>query len=76
MSKRGFAAMSEEKRKAIASAGGKAAHAKGVAHEFTPESAAEAGRKGGTVVSANRGHMVEIGRKGGHAKKRKKGNDE
>jgi general stress protein YciG len=46
-SKRGFAAMDERKQREIASAGGRAAHEKGVAHEFTPEEAREAGRKGG-----------------------------
>lgn len=46
-SRRGFAAMSPEKQKEIASLGGKAAHEKGVAHEFTPEEARMAGKKGG-----------------------------
>ncbi len=45
--KRGFAAMDVEKQRAIASKGGRAAHEKGTAHEFTPEEAREAGRKGG-----------------------------
>ncbi|MFA7243790.1 MAG: KGG domain-containing protein [Patescibacteria group bacterium] len=45
--RRGFASMSLEKRKKIASMGGKASHAKGTAHEFTPEEARIAGRKGG-----------------------------
>lgn len=44
---RGFAAMDEEKQREIASKGGKAAHEKGTAHEFTSEEAREAGRKGG-----------------------------
>src|SRR5713101_4182249 len=44
---RGFAAMDHEKQREIASKGGKAAHEKGTAHEFTPEEAREAGRKGG-----------------------------
>jgi len=44
---RGFAGMDEEKQREIASKGGKAAHEKGTAHEFTSEEAAEAGRKGG-----------------------------
>ncbi len=46
-SRRGFAAMDPAKQREIASRGGKAAHAKGRAHEFTPEQAREAGRKGG-----------------------------
>lgn len=44
---RGFASMSPEKQREIASKGGKAAHQKGTAHEFTSEEAREAGRKGG-----------------------------
>ncbi|HEY9672955.1 MAG TPA: KGG domain-containing protein [Waterburya sp.] len=64
-SKRGFASMDEEKQKEIASKGGKAAHEKGTAHEFTTEEAREAGRKGGETVSQNRQHMAEIGREGG-----------
>lgn len=48
--RRGFAAMSAEKQKEIASLGGKAAHAKGTAHEFTAEEAREAGRKGGVAA--------------------------
>jgi len=53
-SKRGFASMTAEQRKAIASKGGKAAHAKGTAHTFTPEEAAAAGRKGGSTASKRR----------------------
>jgi general stress protein YciG len=45
--KRGFASMDAEKQREIASKGGKAAHEKGTAHEFTSEEAREAGRKGG-----------------------------
>lgn len=45
---RGFASMSEDKRKKIASKGGKAAHAKGTAHEWTSEEARQAGKKGGS----------------------------
>ncbi len=44
---RGFASMSPEKQKEIASKGGKAAHAKGTAHKWTSEEAQAAGRKGG-----------------------------
>ncbi|HLQ24658.1 MAG TPA: KGG domain-containing protein [Acidiferrobacterales bacterium] len=64
---RGFAAMDHEKQREIASKGGKAAHEKGTAHEFTPEEAREAGRKGGEAVSQNREHMAAIGRKGGES---------
>ena len=44
---RGFAAMDPELQRAIASKGGRAAHQKGTAHEFTSEEARIAGRKGG-----------------------------
>jgi general stress protein YciG len=64
-SNRGFASMDEEKQREIASKGGKAAHEKGTAHEFTSEEAREAGKKGGEKVSQDREHMSEIGRKGG-----------
>jgi len=46
---RGFASMDAAKRREIASKGGKAAHAKGTAHEWTPDEAREAGRKGGAL---------------------------
>ncbi len=45
--KRGFASLTPERQRAIASKGGRAAHAKGTAHEWTREQAREAGRKGG-----------------------------
>ena len=44
---RGFASMSPDKQRQIASKGGKAAHAKGTAHKWTSEEAQAAGRKGG-----------------------------
>jgi uncharacterized protein len=44
---RGFASMDRNKQREIASKGGKAAHQKGTAHEWTCEEAREAGRKGG-----------------------------
>lgn len=47
MSDRGFASMNKQAQHKIASAGGKAAHAKGTAHEWTTEEARAAGRKGG-----------------------------
>ena len=42
---RGFAAMSPEKKKEIASMGGRAAHACGRAHQFSSEEARAAGKK-------------------------------
>lgn len=67
-SKRGFASMDSTKQKEIASKGGRAAHAKGTAHEFTPDEARLAGRKGGEAVSRDRAHMAAIGREGGHSR--------
>jgi len=46
---RGFASMDREKQRQIASKGGKAAHEKGRAHEWTVDEAREAGRKGGAM---------------------------
>jgi hypothetical protein len=64
----GFASMELSRQREIASKGGKAAHARGRAHEFTVQEAREAGRKGGLVVSLDRTHMAEIGRAGGRAR--------
>ena len=66
-SNRGFAAMSPERQKQIASEGGRAAHRQGVAHEWNSDEARKAGRKGGEKVSQNREHMSEIGRRGGQS---------
>jgi uncharacterized protein len=69
-SKRGFASMDPNRQREIASKGGRAAHAKGTAHEFTSDEARNAGRKGGEAVSRNREHMAAIGRKGGESRSR------
>jgi len=53
-SKRGFASMDPEKQREIARKGGRAAHEKGTAHEFTSEEAAAAGRKGGQASGRGR----------------------
>jgi general stress protein YciG len=73
-SSRGFAGMDPERQRAIASKGGRAAHAKGTAHEFTPEDAREGGRKGGqaahmrgTAHEFTPEEAREAGRKGGRA---------
>ncbi len=62
---RGFAGMSPERQREIASLGGRIAHERRTAHQFTSNEAREAGRKGGAVVSADREHMAKIGRTGG-----------
>ena len=51
---RGFASMNPDKQREIASKGGRTAHEKGVAHEWTPEQAREAGRKGGMASRKRR----------------------
>jgi len=66
-SKRGFASMDPARVKELASKGGKAAHAQGVAHQFSPDEAREAGRRGGESVAKDRDHMQRIGRAGGEA---------
>ena len=67
-SNRGFASMDPQRQREIASEGGRAAHEKGTAHEFTSEEAREAGRKGGMARSANRRKAMESGSgSGSHA---------
>ena len=57
--RRGFASMSAEKQREIASKGGRAAHEKGTAHEWTADEARNAGRKGGQVSRGGRGRLVD-----------------
>ena len=64
-SSKGFKTMDRSKHQELASKGGRAAHEKGTAHEFTSDEARVAGRKGGERVSQDRTHMADIGRKGG-----------
>jgi len=70
--------MDTHRQREIARKGGRAAHEKGKAHEFTPDEARAAGRKGGEKVSVNRRHMAEIGRRGGRssAQRRRPGSNE
>jgi general stress protein YciG len=56
---RGFASMDRNKQREIASKGGRAAHSKGTAHEWTSEEAREAGRKGG--MASHRKLRVQLG---------------
>ena len=51
---RGFASMDRVKQREIASKGGKVAHEKGTAHEWTSEEARRAGRRGGMAGSRRR----------------------
>jgi uncharacterized protein len=68
--------MDRAKQREIASKGGKAAHQKGTAHEWTSEEARDAGRKGGIAShqrrreqsggqSAESGVAMERGESGG-----------
>jgi general stress protein YciG len=56
---RGFASMDRKRQLEIASKGGKAAHAKGTAHEWTVEEAVSAGRKGGQISRGGRGRVTK-----------------
>jgi len=56
--RRGFASMSPDKQREIASKGGRAAHEKGTAHEWTPDEARAAGRKGGQISRGGRGRLT------------------
>ncbi len=68
---RGFASMNKEKQREIASKGGRAAHEKGTAHEFSSDEASMAARKGherGTAHEFTREEARAAGRKGGLAR--------
>jgi uncharacterized protein len=58
---RGFASMDRAKQREIASKGGKAAHQKGTAHEWTSEEARDAGRKGGIASHQRRREQAASG---------------
>jgi uncharacterized protein len=53
--------MDRSKQKEIASKGGKAAHQKGTAHEWTSEEARDAGRKGGLASHRRRREQKDAG---------------
>ena len=55
--RRGFASMSPEKQREIASKGGRAAHQKGTAHRWSSDEARVAGRKGGLISRGGRGRL-------------------
>ena len=72
-SQRGFASMSKERQREIARRGGRAAHEKGTAHEFTAEEASLAARRGhehGTAHEFTAEEARLAGRKGGLARAR------
>lgn len=67
-SKRGFASMDPEQQREIAAEGGRAAHEKGTAHEFTSEEARRAGSMSHKNDSRNRqsGGTGSASRSGGN----------
>lgn len=72
-SRRGFASMTAERRRELGSRGGHAAHERGTANRFTPESASAAGRiphERGTAHKWTSEQAREAGRKGGTATRR------
>ena len=76
---RGFASMDRSKQREIASKGGKAAHQKGTAHEWTSEEAREAGRKGGMASHRRKQEQQQHGRRadgGGNTRNRREGDAE
>jgi len=67
---RGFGAMDEKKQREIAAKGGRAAHQKGTAHEFSPDEASAAGRRAHASGHAHEFSSEEAraaGRKGGQS---------
>lgn len=76
---RGFAAMSPERHRAIASKGGRAAHEQGTAHEWSSEEASRAGKRGGKIAHEKgtaheftHEEAVAAGKLGGDASARRK----
>lgn len=55
---RGFASMDRTKQREIAQKGGRAAHQKGTAHQWSSEEARVAGRKGGLASHRRRPAIV------------------
>jgi len=55
---RGFASLDPERRREIASKGGRVAHARGLAHQWTSAEARAAGKKGGTISRGGRGRLT------------------
>lgn len=54
---RGLAAMSPEKRREIASKGGRTSQSRGTAHQWTPEEASAAGKKGSARYARQRAEV-------------------
>lgn len=62
--------MDRAKQREIASKGGKAAHQKGTAHEWTSEEARDAGRKGGLASHKRRREQMMTGGGGASSENR------
>jgi hypothetical protein len=58
--RRGFAAMSPDKRRQIASKGGRTAHELGTAHQWSSDEARAAGKKGGHISRGGRGRVGHL----------------
>lgn len=74
---RGFASMDPARQREIASQGGKAAHAKGTAHEFTSEEARRAGslsHGNRQSASANASGVARASAKSGNRQSAESGN--
>ncbi len=56
---RGLAAMSAERRREIASKGGRTSQARGTAHQWTAEEASAAGKKGSARYAMRRSGLSE-----------------
>ena len=54
---RGLAAMSLERRREIASMGGRTSQARGTAHQWTAEEASAAGKKGSARYARKQGEL-------------------
>lgn len=77
--KSGFGALSEARRKEVSSKGGREAHARGTAHQFTAETASVAGRKAhanGTAYRWTREQAQAAGRKGAAMRKANKARED
>jgi general stress protein YciG len=57
---RGLAAMSPERRREIASKGGRTSQARGTAHQWTAEEASAAGKKGSARYAIQHGESPDI----------------
>lgn len=71
--RRGFASLTKEQRRAIASQGGKAAQLKGTAHRWDSYEAARAGRKGG--IKSRGGQGAETPDERDHRRARNRGEE-